>query len=184
MAQAARAVVLTAAMALGLLTVAAATQTASARAAAGPEILKCAKFKQGIGGLSGAQKAAKLRKFNDCLAQNKANRVAFNQIKDSRFVGTRGDGEEIEDFYCASGKYESRSSGSYGTGVSTGSSWSIADATVRQGGKWIEAVLRDPDGYEIGLLRRGAQWQIAVASLGRMLYPGDVVKTDAGVDCA
>jgi hypothetical protein len=177
-------VVLAAAMALGMLSVTSTTPIASAQAAAGPEVLKCATFKQGIGGLSGAQKAAKLRKFNDCLAQNKANRVAFNQIKDSRFVGTRGDGEGIEDFYCANGKYESRSSGSYGTGVSTGTRWSIGDATVRQGGKWIEAVLRDPDGYEIGLLRRGAQWQIAVASLGRMLYPGDVVKTNAGADCA
>jgi hypothetical protein len=173
-----------AAVALALFAVAGATQIAIAQAAAGPEVLKCAKFKQGIGGLSGAQKAAKLRQLNDCLAQNKANRVAFNQIKDSRFVGTRGDGEGVEDIYCANGKFESRTSGYYGTGVSTGSSWRIAEATVRQGGRWIDAFLKGADGYEIGLSRRGGRWQVAIASLGRLLEPGDVVKTNAAADCA
>jgi hypothetical protein len=144
---------------------------AAAAPAAGPEITRCGKFKPG-------------QQRNACKAQNKANRIAFNQIKNSRFVGVRGDGEAVDDIYCASGEFESRTSGYYGTGVSTGSSWSVADATVKQGGKWIDAFVKGADGYEVGLLRRGDQWQVAIASLGRLLEPGDVEKSNAAGDCA
>lgn len=143
---------------------------ASAKPAAGPVTAKCGKLKQRV-----AKRV--------CLKQNKANRVAFNQIKDSSFVGTRGDGEGIDNFYCANGNFESRVSGSYGTGVNTGTRWWIKDATVRRGGKWIDAFLGAPGGYEVALQRRGAQWKYGVASLGRILYPGDVSKTSAKADC-
>lgn len=152
---------------LGLLASACLALSAGARAAAGPEVRKC----------SGAAKAR-------CVEQNKANRIAFNQIKNSRFVGFRGDGEGVEDIYCASGKFESRSAGAYGVGISKGSSWRIVDATVRQGGKHIDAFLKGQGGFEIALTRRGEQWQFGIASLGRILEPGDVVKTDAGAECA
>jgi hypothetical protein len=137
---------------------------------AGPATKKCGNYKQ---------KAAK----RACLKQNQANQIAFNQIKDSRFVGTRGDGEGVNSIYCANGKYESRTSGSYGTGVSSGRSWVIKDAVVRQGGKWIDAFL-ESGSYEIALQRRGSQWKYGVASLGRVLYPGDVTKTNAASECA
>ena len=140
-------------------------------AKAGPVTKKCGTLKQ---------KAAKQR----CLKQNQANRIAFNQIKDSRFVGTRGDGEGIDSVYCANGKFESRTSGSSGTGVATGKSWKVHEAVVRQGGKWIDAFLKGPGGFEIALQRRGSQWKYGVASLGRILYPGDVEKTKAAADCA
>jgi hypothetical protein len=156
---------LAAALAFGLF--ACLVLSTDAWAAAGPEIRKC----------SGAGKAR-------CVEQNKANRIAFNQIKNSRFVGARGDGEGVEDVYCASGKFESRSSGAYGVGISKGSSWRISEATVRQGGKRIDAFLKGQGGFEIALTRRGTQWRVGVASLGRILYPGDVVKTDAGAECA
>lgn len=139
-------------------------------AKAGPATKKCGNFKK---------KAAKM----SCQKQNKANRIAFNQIKDSRFVGTRGDGEGVNDIYCANGKYESRTTGSYGTGISTGRSWEIKDAVVRQNGKSIDAFLKSGS-YEIALQRRGSQWKYGVASLGRILYPGDVTKTDAAGECA
>lgn len=83
---------------------------------AGPAVAKCGKL----------AKPAK----QSCLKQNAANRAAFNQIKDSKFVGTRGDGEGIESVYCANGKYESRTSGSSGTGISKGVRWQIEEAVA------------------------------------------------------
>jgi hypothetical protein len=142
-----------------------------AKAKAGPVVAKCGKFK----------KKSKKR-FRACLKQNKANRIAFNQIKNSKFVGVRGDGAGVESFYCASGRFESRISDSYGTGVSEGRSWRVKGATVRQGGRWIDAFLAAPGGYEIALMRRGSQWKHGIASLGRILDPGDVTKT-AAAEC-
>lgn len=150
----------------------AATVVAQAEAAkAGPVIASCGKFK------SQAQKKR-------CAKENAANRVAFNQIKDSKFVGQRGDGEYLEDTFCSNGKYESRTSGSYGTGISTGGFWKVDDAVVKQGGKWIDAFVLGPDGFEIAIQRRGTTWKIGVASLGRILYPGVMEKTKATAECA
>jgi hypothetical protein len=163
---------LAAAMAVSLAAVALAAPAAQAKPGAGPTTVKCGKFKK---------KAQKKR----CQKNNKANRIAFNQIKNSRFVGVRGDGEEIDAVYCANGKFESRATDStYGTGVSTGKWWTIKDARVKQGGKWINAFLRGTEGYEIALQRRGKQWLFGVASLGRILEPGEMEKTNAAKDCA
>lgn len=140
-------------------------------AKAGPVVKSCGAVKQ---------KSAKQR----CLKENAANRAAFNQIKDSKFVGERGDGEYLEDTFCANGKYESRSSGSSGTGISTGALWKVDDTVVKQGGKWINAFVLGPDGFEIAIQRRGATWKIGVASLGRVLYPGVMEKTNATAECA
>lgn len=140
-------------------------------AKAGPVVASCGKF----------QKQAQKKR---CAKENAANRVAFNQIKDSKFVGERGDGEYLEDTFCANGKYQSRTSGSYGTGVSSGALWKVDDAVVKQGGKWIDAFVLGPDGLEIAIQRRGAQWKIGVASLGRILYPGEMEKTGAKGECA
>jgi hypothetical protein len=41
-----------------------------------------------------------------------------------------------------------------------------------------------PDGFEIAIQRRGTTWKVGVASLGRILYPGVMEKTDAAVACA
>ena len=136
-------------------------------AKAGPVVKSCGAFKQ---------KAAKQR----CLKENAANRAAFNQIKDSRFVGTRGDGEEVDSVFCANGKYESR----VDNGISNGALWKVDDAVVKQGGKWINAFVLGPDGFEIALQRRGSVWKLGVASLGRILYPGVMTKTNAASDCA
>lgn len=142
-------------------------------AKAGPAVTKCGKLKKQ------AQKRA-------CLEQNQANRLAFNQIKNSKFVGQRGDGEYVEDIYCANGKFESRStSSSYGTGVSTGRRWKIDDAVVRQGGMWINAILKGPEGFEIGLQRRGTEWLYGITrSFGEIEQAGPVEKTNAAGDCA
>lgn len=152
----------------------------TAAAPPGPLIAKCGKLKQGLGKLGKAQKRKAQQRFKACQKQNKANRVAFNQIKDSQFVGVRGDGAGVNDTYCANGRFESRSTDSYGTGVSSGSRWWVKDAVVRQGGKWIDAFVGAPGGFEVALSRRGSQWQYGIASLGRILDPGDVAKTAAG----
>jgi hypothetical protein len=155
---------------LGMVAMLAALAPSEAAADARPATAKCGKLKA---------KAQKSR----CLKENKANRIAFNQIKDSRFVGARGDGEEIDAVFCANGKFEDRSTGSYGTGISTGRHWEIDDAVVRRHGKWIDAFLQGPEGFEIALQRRGKQWLIGIASLGRILEPGAMEKTNAAADC-
>jgi len=117
-------------------------------------------------------------------AEEKANRIAFNQIKDHTFTGIRGDGAEVVETYCANGKYESSVSDSYGTGISKGKSWRVVDAVVKQGGKSITAFIKGTGGYETAMLRRGTQWKVGVASLGRVLYPGNVTKSDGKSACA
>jgi hypothetical protein len=145
--------------------------SATALAAAGPEVLQC-------GGLTKAKKA-------QCVKDNKANRLAFNQIKNSKFVGVRGDGEELEETFCANGKYESRATGAYGTGISTGLSWKVGSAVVRQGGKWIDAIVRDESaGFEVGFQRRGSVWKIGIARFDTIEEPGVMTKTNAGAVCA
>jgi hypothetical protein len=136
--------------------------SASAAPAAGPEVIDCAK----------APKAA-------CQKQNKANRIAFNQIKDSTFVGTRGDGESVEATFCANGKYEDN----VGGGISTGSRWQVFDAVVTGGGKSIKAFVKGTGGFEIALLKQGPQWKVGVASLGRVLYPGNVTRSSGTETC-
>lgn len=144
---------------------------AAAKPAAGPKTANCGKLKK---------KAAKQR----CLKQNKANRVAFNQLKNSNLLGTRGDGEEVDWIFCANGKWETRTSGSYGTGVSTGKRWWVLNARIKNGGKWIDAFVGGPGGFEVAVQRRGKQWKVGVSSFDRILYPGDVDKTNAAKECA
>lgn len=158
-------------LAVGILALLSGLVVSGAAANAGPTVAKCGKLKN---------KAKK----QQCLKQNKANRIAFNQVKNSKFVGERGDGQSLDHTFCANGKYETRSSSSTGTGVSTGKRWRIVDATVRRGGKWIDAFVKGQGGFEIAVQRRGATWKIGIASLGRILYPGEMEKTNAAADCA
>jgi hypothetical protein len=155
-------------LAVGVL---AAGFSATALAATGPEVLQC-------GGLKKAKKAK-------CVKENQANRLAFNQIKNSKFVGVRGDGEELEETFCANGKYESRATGAYGTGVSTGLSWKVGSAVVRRGGKWIDAIVRDESaGFEVGIQRRGSIWKIGIARFDSIEDAGVMTKTNASAICA
>ena len=108
------------------------------------------------------KQAGNKARFNACKKQNEANRLAF----------------------CANGKYESRSSGSTGTGISRGASWTVGDAVVQAGGRKIVAFVSGSGGFEVALTRSGSQWQVGVASLGRVLYPGSATKTDATAACA
>lgn len=159
--------------------------TPSATAApAGPQLAKCGKHKQGLGKKSGARKRKALRRFRLCLKQNQANRIAFNQIKDSNFDGERGDGQEVDWTFCSNGRWTSRITNRSGSGVSEGSWWRIKTAIVRQGGRWIDAIVAGQGGYEVALRRRGAQWQVGISSFDRVDEPGDAVKSDARAECA
>lgn len=156
---------------------------AAMAAPAGPLLAKCGKHKQGLGKKSRAQKRKALGRFRLCLKQNKANRIAFNQIKNSNFDGERGDGQEVDWTFCANGKLETRTTSRSGTGVTELDRWWIGNAVVRNGGKSIDAFLGGPGGFEVGILRRGAQWQVGVTSFDRIIYPGDVVRSSAKADC-
>lgn len=142
--------------------------SAGAAAAAAPQTVRCTR-------LNGSAKRR-------CRAQNAANTALFTQLKNSRLVGTRGDGEAVDWLFCANGRYELRT-GSGSVGVSRGTRWTVEGTTARQGNRWLEGVVTAPGGLEVGVLRRGAQWQVAIASLGRMLSPGNVQKTPAGAAC-
>lgn len=153
-------------------------------APAGPQLAKCGKHKQGLGKKSGAQKRKALRRFRLCLKQNKANRIAFNQIKDANFLGERGDGQEVDWTFCSNGKWTSRVTSRSGSGVSDGRWWRISSAIVRKGGRWIDAIVRGDGGYTVALRRRGAQWQVGISSFDRVTEPGDAVRSDARAECA
>jgi len=45
---------------------------------------------------------------------------------------------------------------------------------VTQGGKSITAFVKGTGGFEVAIVKRGAQWKIGIASLGRVLEPGNV----------
>ncbi len=61
----------------------------------------CAKFNKKIKKAKGktAKKRLKLKS-----KQCKANRKVYNQVKNSRFVGARSDGEPVDLIFCANGK--------------------------------------------------------------------------------
>lgn len=159
--------VLTAALAL----LAVAVPAAGAAPKAGPEVAKCGKLKK---------KAAKKR----CQKQNQANRIAFNLIKNGTYTGYRGDGELVEETFCANGRYRSVTEGAYGRGTSTGRSWRVKNAVEGKGGRSVTAFVAGEEGFEIALRRTGKQWYVAVASLGRVLYPGTATRSDAAPLCA
>jgi hypothetical protein len=148
-----------------------------------PFVRKFARLPIGVAALTMLAFAA-VASADPSAADEKANRTAYNQIKDHTFTGVRGDGAEVVETYCANGKYESSVTDSYGTGVSKGKSWKVADATVTQGGKSITAFVKGTGGYEVAIVKRGAQWKIGIASLGRVVEPGNVKRTDAKSACA
>jgi hypothetical protein len=117
-------------------------------------------------------------------ADEKANRIAYDQIKDRTFTGVRGDGAQVVATFCADGRFESAVTDSSGTGTTKGKSWKVADATVNQGGRAITAFVTGTGGYEVGILRRGSQWKIGIASLGRVLEPGNVKRINGESACA
>lgn len=148
-----------------------------------PLVRKLARLPLGVAALTMLAFAA-VASAAPSASQEKANRIAYDQIKDRTFTGVRGDGAEVVETFCANGKWESSVTDSYGTGTSKGKSWKVAEATVTQNGKSITAFVKGTGGFEVAIVKRGAQWKIGVASLGRVLEPGNVKRTDAKSTCA
>lgn len=144
----------------------------------------CAKFKKKV---SKANSKAKKKRAKLQLKQCKANRKVYNQVKDSRFVGARSDGEPVDIILCANGKfvddYDSAFEDIYRKG------WRITDARVK--GKNFTAAyeaLIEKTSSQVStragsLLRRNGNWQSGAESFGEPYLEGDVKKTDATKIC-
>lgn len=123
-----------------------------------------------------------------CPADNKRLTQALKAIGNGRYVGARGDGQEVDWTICADGKYRLRSSGAYGNAVSSGTKWQVVWSRAN-GPKGFTAIVEDarPGGgrLSIGLSLRGAQWGVGIASFGNEVDKiGSVTRTDATADCA
>lgn len=150
----------------------------------------CAKFKKKMKKAKG--KAAKQRlkhKFKQC----KANRMVYNQVKDSRFVGAREDGEPVDIILCASGKFADDLGSQYGAVYKKG--WRITNARV--GGKNFTATyealieksrIGKTKQFQIAtrsgsLAKKKGKWQSGTESFGDPDKLGDVTKTNARKEC-
>lgn len=139
----------------------------------------CAKFaKQKRKAKNGDQK----RRAKSKLKQCRANAKVYNQVKNSRYVGARSDGEPVDLIFCANGKFADDLGSSieriYGKG------WRITDARVK--GKNFTAVHEVPEkgGFRIGsLVRRNGKWQSGSENSGESDLLGDVTRTNATKEC-
>ena len=140
----------------------------------------CGKFEKQVNNSTGAKKRAAKRNLKQC----KANTQVYKQVRNSRFVGTRSDGVEVDILYCGNGKWQDdvADGGRVGT-----QGWRVVDAKVRRGGKSFSAVVEAwiPGGIRVqGLIRIGAEWQVGYESGGVVQAPGAAEKTDASAACA
>jgi hypothetical protein len=150
----------------------------------------CAKFKKKI--KKAKSKAAKKklkRKFRQC----RANRTVYNQVKNSRFVGAREDGEPVDLIFCANGKMADDLDSPFGEVYRKG--WRITDARIR--GKNFTAVYEaliskskvgSTQQVQIAtragsLAKKRGKWQSGTESFGRPDLLGDVTKTSAKKEC-
>jgi hypothetical protein len=130
---------------------AATTGTAPASAAFGPPQKSCKK-------LSGPAKTS-------CQRSNQAARMAFDAIKDARFVGQHPHGAAIDATFCASGAWKVDVVVG-GTPLSfSGPRWRLTDASRRSPkSSWISALATGPSRNiftRIGLQRRGKTWVLS-----------------------
>ena len=98
------------------------------------------------------------------------------KVADGRYVGYRGDGESIDDVYCANGKYASNTGGA----ISTGKQWKVVHPTGNK--KNFAAILKDGS-YAISIALHNGQWQIGYEYFDEPEALGDVERTDAKADC-
>jgi hypothetical protein len=140
-----------------------------------------------------AKGKAKKQRAKSKLKQCKANRKAYNQVKDSRFVGTRSDGEPVDIILCANGKFAD----DYGSSVEQiyRKGWRITDARVK--GKNFtaayEALIEKSPVGNTGqtqvaartgsLVKKNGKWQSGAENSGKPYLAGDVEKTDAKKEC-
>jgi hypothetical protein len=140
----------------------------------------CGKFQKQVNKTTGAKKRAAKRNLKQC----KANMQVYKQVRDSRFVGTRADGVDVDTMYCGNGKWQDDVADGGRVGVN---GWRIIDAKVSKGGTRFTAAVEAwiPGGRHVqGLIRNGDQWQIGYEFGGEVKSPGDMEKTNARAACA
>ncbi|MDO8185447.1 hypothetical protein Q5424_09625 [Conexibacter sp. JD483] len=146
----------------------------SARAAAlrkpTAEVERCAKLK-------GSAKRA-------CSARNAANRAVLKKLLDTRLVGARGDGAEVDWSFCRSGRLVTAVTSGGSTGRSTSNNWQVENAKVGQGGKWFDAIVTSRDGTAIAVAMRGGRWKVGIESFDEVSELGDAVRSSAKETCA
>ncbi len=150
----------------------------------------CSKFSKKIKKAKG--KAAKKRlklKSKQC----RANRKVYSQVKNSRFVGARSDGEPVDLIFCANGKVADDLGSPFESIYRKG--WRITDARFR--GKNFTAaydalISKSPIGntgsFQIGtrsgsLAKKNGKWQSGSDSFGDPTLLGDVKKSNARKEC-
>jgi hypothetical protein len=144
----------------------------------------CAKFKKKV---RKANSKAKKKRAKRQLKQCKADRKVYNQVKDSRFVGNRSDGEPVDIILCANGKFVDDYDSSFEDVYRKG--WRITDARVK--GKNFTATYEALIGRTSNqvstragsLIRKNGSWQSGAESFGKPYLEGDVKKTDATKIC-
>lgn len=108
--------------------------------------------------------------------ERKLAKVIQKKVADGRYIGTRGDGESIDDTFCANGRYSSN----VGGGLSIGRSWKIVHPTGTR--KNFAAIVKSGS-FSMSIARANGQWQIGYESFDEPQALGDVERTDAKAAC-
>lgn len=119
-----------------------------------------------------------------CQAGNAANRVVLKKLLDTRLVGARGDGAAVDWSFCRSGKLITAVTSDGSTGRSTSNDWQVANAKVRQGGRWFNAIVTSSDGTGIAVAMRGGRWKVGIESFDEVSELGDATRSSARESCA
>lgn len=158
--------------------------TAALGKAATAQRTSCAKFSRQARTATGKKRQTARRQLADCKAENSANARVLKAVRGSRFVGTRGDGQEEDWTFCADGTYVLRSTSGGSTGVSYGTSWRITDATGKRASTFTAYVADPKEGLEVGIARKNGAWQVGVArSFGEIDDLGPATRTAAPATC-
>jgi hypothetical protein len=119
------------------------------------------------------------------------NRKAYDQIRDSYFVGTRADGVAIDTLYCSNGKVRDDVSTAGARTFTKG--WRVVGAKFAANGKDFTAVAetlesvtsRQVSTFVLAFAWTDGRWQVGYAdSNDEPGSPGDVVRTSAREACA
>lgn len=158
---------------------------ATPRAAASAKQTSCASFSRAVKRTTGAKRRTAQAQLRRCKAGNTAAKKALPAIRDGRFVGTRGDGAEVDWTLCANGRYELRTTSDGSTGVSRGSNWRVDTATGRNGSNFTAVVKDAETGLSVGFVRSKGAWKVGVSrSFGEVESTGAVTRTSAASACA
>ncbi len=172
-----RGLITAAAIALSLL-LAAALMFSAGTAEAKYKQPNCGKFAKKVKKAKGAKK--RIAKFQ--LKTCKDNRKVYNKVKDSRFIGTRSDGQPIDVTLCANG-IVADDVGNGTAGINRGG-WKIETAKVK--GRFFEAGFagKIDGGERVGALKFDRTgWQVGIYALDRLYDFGPAEKTDAKKLC-